>query len=145
MSKDIVIFFSIKPFNCENQIIQTNAVASWRNLNPDAKIILFGKDKGSNKLAKQFSLVHIKHVQSNEEGLPFISSMIKNVEKYSNSIFAYFNSDIVITEKINDMLKPINTLANEKMLVIGERTDILLNEPINFEPGWNEKIKKNYI
>ena len=42
----ITIFSTPKPFSGHNEIIQRNALQSWKRLHQDIEILLFGDDEG---------------------------------------------------------------------------------------------------
>jgi len=64
----LTIFTTAKPFRGHSGIIQRNALQSWKALQPDIEIILFGDDEGAAEAAEEFGLRHEEQVERNEWG-----------------------------------------------------------------------------
>ncbi len=66
-SHDMLTLFSTpKPFRGHINIIQRNALESWRRLDPDAEIILFGDDEGAAEVCRELGLRHEPKVLRSE-------------------------------------------------------------------------------
>ena len=61
----LTIFSSPRSFKGEFDLIQRNAIQSWRATLPDCEIILVGDDEGTEKAADDFGVKHIPGVKRN--------------------------------------------------------------------------------
>jgi hypothetical protein len=120
-------------------MIQRNAILSWATLCPDCEIILFGKEEGTAEISSDNSLVNIEDVTCNEHGTPYISSMFEIAQKYSrNRILCYVNSDIILFRTILQIIRKINF---EKYVLIGQRFDVDIDDPIDYNDiFWEKKL-----
>ncbi len=53
----ITFFTTAKPFHGHSAVIQRNALQSWKLLDPDAEVILFGDDEGAADVCAQLGLL----------------------------------------------------------------------------------------
>lgn len=138
----ITFFACPKPFQRHVNVIQRNAILSWTRLRPRPEIILLGIDKGIAEICKEFGLTHLPGVDKNEYGTPLVSSVFQiGQERATHSVVCYINSDIMLT---NDFAKAIETVAAKMpmFLVLGQRTDIDINEAWNFDTAdWEGDLK----
>jgi hypothetical protein len=138
----ITIFTTLKPLRGKFRIIQQNAVISWTKLKPRVNIILIGDEFGVADLARKIGAKHVSEVRKNVSGLPYLDSLFSIVKKKSkDEIFAYLNSDIIL---FDDFIKAIRIIAQDKnrFLMVGRRTDLDINKPINFN---NQKDVRELI
>lgn len=137
----ITIFTTTKPFQGEIEIIQRNALLSWKKLKPAGEIILFDDEPGAKEVARELGIIHIPEVKKNEYGTPLINDIFEKAQKIAkNKILAYVNADIILTQ---DFLEAISQINLEKFLMVGRRYDIDIKERINFQnPNWEEEIKE---
>lgn len=127
----ITIFTTAKPFLNEIDVIQRNAILSWKRLKPECEIILFGDERGAKEAAEDLGIIHIPEVKKNEYGTPLINDMFEKAQKIAKSkILAYVNADIILME---DFLEAISKIDLEKFLIVGRRYDLDIKEGINFQ------------
>ena len=69
----ITIFCTPKNFEGIFNIIQTNAIRSWRYLSEDVEIIIFGKSEGAQKIANEVSAIYFPDVKCSKNGVPILS------------------------------------------------------------------------
>jgi len=144
----ITIFTTTKPFLGDIETIQKNALLSWKKLKPEPEIILFDKEEGSEKVARELGIIHIPEVKRNEYGTPLINDMFEKAQEVAkNRILAYVNADIILMKDFPGAISGINL---EKFLMVGRRWDLDVKERINFEnPNWEkellEKVKENGV
>jgi hypothetical protein len=138
----VITFFTIpKPFDGSIELIQKNAIISWVKLNPECEIILFGNEKGIDKIAKELHLIHIPSIMLNDYGTPLIDDVFKKAQDCANNnLLCYVNSDIIFLDDFIESVAKINQLNH--FLMVGQRWDIIFNEEIIFEKGWEKKLKK---
>jgi hypothetical protein len=138
----ITILACPKPFKGHIDTIQRNALRSWTLLKPKPEIILFGTEKGVAEICNELDLIHIPEVDRTEYGTPLVSSVFQlGKARASTSVICYVNSDIMLA---NDFMRAIEIVTAEmtKFMVLGQRTDIDINEPWNFDTvDWEADLK----
>jgi hypothetical protein len=137
----MLTFFAIpKPFTGNNRIIQRNAVRSWLALEPAPEVILFGNDAGVAETAMEFRVRHVADVQRSAHGTPLVSSIFSLADgAASNDWLCYVNSDIIF---FNDFLRAV-AVAKDALgncLIIGRRTDLDLEQELDYSSGWRERL-----
>jgi hypothetical protein len=136
----LTIFTTPKAFHGHSAIIQTNAIKSWLALQPQPEIILFGNDEGVAGIASEFNLRHIPEVACNSSGTPLVSSMFSIAQAIGrNPITCYVNADIIF---MSDFLPAVQRVNRNQFLIIGQRWDLEINEPLNFnDAGWESDLR----
>ena len=138
----ITIFSCPKAFKGNIDIIQRNAIQSWRLLDPSLEIILFGNEKGTAEIAQTVKARHIPEITSTEYGTPLISDIFEKAQKMAKfEILCYINSDIIM---IPDLLHAIDQIRQNFpfFLIVGRRWDMDINKKINFNSNWDNKLKE---
>ena len=136
----ITIFSCPKPFDSHIDIIQRNANQSWKLLHPDVEIILFGNEKGTKEVTKEFGIRHIPEILRNEFGTPLINDLFEQGQKNArHNILCYVNADIIL---LNNFIKSISRVSQYKkdFLLIGQRWDVNIWERISFEKNWEYSL-----
>ena len=88
----ITIFTTPKDFKNEFEIIQKNAINSWRMLSNDIEIIIMGNSIGSKDMAESIQAVYIKNVPSSENDVPTVSGLFKIAERNArHKLLCYIN------------------------------------------------------
>lgn len=139
----ITIFTIPKPFKGHISVIQKNAIKSWTLLEPSCEIILFGDEEGTEEIAQELSLRHIKNIAKNEYGTPLLSDVFaKANHEARNGILCYVNADIILLQDFIEAIKIIQTLK-EAYLMVGQRWDVDIDAPWDFSvDNWQEIILK---
>ncbi len=132
MADALVTFFTApKPFtNPHVNIIQRNAIQSWKNLGEPVEVFLIGNDEGVAQIAKDLHVRHFPQVRCNEQGTPLISSMLQIARENSQSPYlCIINTDILV---MPDMLDGLKSVAGQmqKFLLVGQRWDVAITEPL---------------
>jgi len=93
----MITFFTIpKPFEGHIGVIQRNALRSWRKLNPECEIIIFGDELGISEVAEEVGAVRIPEIRKNEYGTPYLDGIFSQVQGMAkNDIICYSNADII--------------------------------------------------
>ena len=126
------IFATPKNFEGIFDVIQTNAIYSWRALGDEIEIIIFGDSKGSKEIAREINAIHIPNVKTSPNGVPFLSDLFSKADEVtSNQTLTFINADIILP--IN-FLKPIKSIDEKfkTFLMVGYRWDIDQKNKINF-------------
>jgi hypothetical protein len=133
----MVSIFSIpKAFKGHIGTIQRNAITSWTLLRPRPEIILFGNDAGTAELAHELGLRHVPEIASNEYGTPLLNDLFRQAELNAvSTTMCYVNADIVVLSDFWHLLeRPIERM--KKFLIVSERINLDLAEPIRFDRDW---------
>jgi tetratricopeptide (TPR) repeat protein len=143
-SPKISIFTTAKPFQGSDKIRQINALNSWKLLQPTPEIILLGNEEGNKSIAREFELCHESDVDQNEYGTPLISGLFQKAQQMaSNDILVYINADIIL---LSDFLPAIQQASQKfkKFLMVGQRWDTEVNQPINFNhKTWETQLRQH--
>ncbi|GAH73237.1 unnamed protein product, partial [marine sediment metagenome] len=131
----LTIFTIPKAFRGHVGIIQTNAIRSWLSLQSACEVILLGNDEGTAELASELRLRHVPDVECSEYGTPLVNSTFSIAQDIaSHQLMCYVNADIIL---ISDFLPAVQRVHKYPFLMVGQRWDLELNEPVNFnEAQW---------
>lgn len=134
----LAIFTAPKPFKDPHiQIIQRNAVQSWKVLGDEVEVWLVGNEQGVEQAAHDLEVGCIPDVQRNNSGTPRIDSIFASVrEKSSAPLLCYVNADILL---FTDFLQTLTNVRSqfERFLIIGRRWDAPVTMPLEIKPGWH--------
>src|ERR1700722_13740845 len=90
----ITFFSTAKPFLGHNGVIQRNALTSWKALDPEVEVILFGDEPGAAEIASELGLRHEPQVERNEFGTIRIDVMFGRAQALArHDIVCYSNCD----------------------------------------------------
>ena len=136
----MTIFTIPKPFRGHIGVIQTNAIRSWVSLRPACEVILFGDEEGTAEIASELGIRHIREVERNEYSTPLVSSMFsvaQDVAKYQ--LMCYISADIIL---MSDFLPAISQIKVPSFVLVGQRWDVDLSEPVDFDkPDWEAYLR----
>ena len=130
MNDALVTFFTApKPFTDPHiNIIQRNAIRSWKNLGDSVQIFLMGNDSGITEAARDLQVRHFPQVRCNEKCTPLISSMLQVARENSQSPYlCIINTDILVLPEMLTVLKSVAEQM-EKFLLVGQRWDAAITE-----------------
>jgi hypothetical protein len=141
----LTLFTIPKPFNGHIALIQHNAIKSWTLLQPRPEIILFGDDEGTAEVAKEFGVRHVPEVARNEYGTPLLNDMFEKAQSLAkHDILCYVNADIIL---MNDFFNAVVKVSHWRshFLIVGQRWDIEIREPLVFSQDWENKLRSHVI
>jgi len=140
---DITIFSAPKPFtNPHIALIQRNAICSWLNLGPQVEVILLGDEAGLASIAAELGVIHIPQVERTTGGTPLVSSMFELARRNSTSpLLACVNADILLRPDFVQAALDVTCQADH-FLMVGQRWDLDVREPLDFSPGWPERLRE---
>lgn len=128
----LTIFSTPKPFDRHIGIIQRNALESWKRIDPDIEIILFGNEEGAAEAARSLCIRHVPEVERNEHGTKYLTSIFDQAQRMArHSIVCYINCDIVLTSDFRQALTRVSSRF-PRFLMVGRRWDTEVTEPIDF-------------
>jgi hypothetical protein len=142
----LTIFTSPKPFtNPHIDIIQRNAIQNWKELSPDVEVVMVGDEIGMSEVATEYGVQHIKNVKANEFGTPYIKSIFQVAREASRSpIMCFANADMLFFPKLIDDIKVVSH-QKEEFLIVGQRWDMDITEPMDFSAGWDERLRSRLV
>jgi hypothetical protein len=144
MTALLTIFSAPKPFSDTHiNLIQRNAILSWKKLGKDVEIALVGGEEGIKEVAHELKVTHFAGVKTNREGTPLISSIFELGRSLDQSpLLAYINADILL---LSDFLATARLILEQvrKFLIVGQRWDLDVREQIQMNSGWESGLKKN--
>lgn len=107
---------------------------------PECEVILFGNEEGTTEIASELGIRYLPDVESNEYGTPLVSSMFSIAQHIaSHQLMCYVNADIIL---MSDFLTAIRQVQRQSFLLIGQRWDVDLKEPVDFDkPDWETYLQ----
>lgn len=136
----LTLFTTAKPCRGHAGVIQRNALRSWTLLRPPCEILLFGDDEGAAELAAELGVRHLPEVGRNEHG-NLVSDLFARAERTaSHELLCYANADIVL---MSDFMVAAARVAQIRrpFLMVGQRCDLDVPEPLDFNAGWEERLR----
>ncbi|MGV8026800.1 MAG: hypothetical protein AB2L18_09605 [Anaerolineaceae bacterium] len=130
MTDALVTFFTTpKSFTDPHiNIIQRNAIQSWKSLGEQVEIFLIGNDEGVAQAASDLQVLHFPQVRCNDQGTPLISSMLQIARENSCSPYlCIINTDILVLPEMLDVLKVVAGKM-QQFLLVGQRWDVEITE-----------------
>ena len=136
----ITLFSAPKPFmNPHIMVIQRNAIKSWTLL-PEVEVILLGSETGLAETARELGVKHISDVKCNDKGTPLISSMFQLARQNSESgLLCIINADMILMSDFFEAARR-SLLQRDKFVLVSQRWDLDVTEPIPFIPGWQDRL-----
>jgi hypothetical protein len=137
----LTIFSTAKPFVGHSAIIQRNALESWRRLDPDVEIILFGDDPGVAEVCGKLNLRHEPHIERRGNGTKTVRSVFAPAQQMArHNYVCYCNCDIILTADFARAFHNVRSKV-EKFLMVGRRWDLDISQPLDFSlPDWQETL-----
>ena len=142
----LTIFSAPKNFTDSHiNIIQRNAIQSWRHLKPDVDVLLVGEEEGMQTVVDEFSIRHLPDVKRNTWGTPLVSSIFQLAREVSDSPYlAYVNADILLMPDIVEATRFVAPKC-QKFLMVGQRWDLDVKSPLSFEKDWDQALREQTI
>ena len=138
----VTLFAIPKPFRSHVGVIQRNAIKSWALLRPACQIVLLGDDDGTREMAGECGAQHLPDVARNEFGTPLLDSVFAAAERVAvHDVLCYVNADMIL---MSDFMAAVTRLAGQtqQFLMIGQRWDVDLDEPWDFDrPDWEGRLR----
>ena len=140
----LTIFTAPKPFTDPHiDTIQRNAIQSWLHLGPEIEVLLVGDEAGMRQVADEYDLRQLPEVTCNESGTPLVSSIFSLGRQASQSpLLAYLNADILLLPDFVESAKQVWRQSGQ-FLVIGQRWDLDVPEPLDFSDGWEQRLRED--
>jgi hypothetical protein len=138
----LTIFSAPKPFTSPHiNLIQRNALQSWRALGPEVEVFLVGEEEGLTAAACDYGIPVLTPVRRNEAGTPLVSSIFELARQACNSPFLlYVNADVLLLPDLIAAARQISSRV-EHFLLIGQRWDLDVQQPLFFGSGWDRALR----
>lgn len=137
----LTLFSAPKPFSDPHiSLIQRNAIRNWLCL-PEVEVLLVGAEDGLAEAAAELGVRLLPQVARNQQGTPLVSSIFELARQASQSpLLVYVNGDMLFTD---DLIYGAVTAAEraENFLVVGQRWDVDITEPLDLGAGWQDRLK----
>lgn len=93
------------------------------------------------RVAAEYELPMLAEVERNEMGTPLVSSIFALARQASHSpLLAYVNADIILLPDLLDATRAV-TAQVQRFLVIGQRWDVEIDQPLDFSDGWQTRLE----
>ncbi len=137
----LTIFSTPKPFRGHIDVIQRNALGSWKRLHPDVEIILFGDDEGAAEVCREMGLRHEPEVQRSALGTKRLDAIFGRAQQIAkHETVCYANCDIILTQDFLEAHRRLLALV-PKHLMVGRRWDTDITAPLDFDkPDWEQQV-----
>lgn len=138
----LTIFSAPKPFSDAHiNLIQRNAVQSWKRLGSQVQVALVGDEAGMAAVAAEYGVQHLPEVERNAQGTPLVSSIFALARESSQSpLLAYVNADILLLPEFMQVAEQAMKRLDQ-FLVIGRRWNLEVTQPLEFRSGWEAALK----
>ena len=140
---NITIFSAPKAFSDPHiNIIQRNAIQSWKDLGPRAEVLLIGDEEGMKETAAELGVRQLPEVVRNDMGTPLVSSIFSLArEAAAHEILIYLNADILLLPECLEVIDLI-LRQREEFLLVGRRLDLDVKQEIDFSSDWLSDIER---
>jgi hypothetical protein len=139
----MLTMFSVpKPCRSPLDVIQQNAIRSWRRVYPDAQLILFGDEVGTSTLAEGAGAEHEPRVALTPFGAPRLDDVVARADAAARfPLRCFVNSDVVLLDDHARALGALERLSGS-LLAIGESWDVRIDGAIDFDdPNWSDALR----
>jgi hypothetical protein len=139
----ITLFSTPKPFRGHIDVIQRNALQSWKRLDPQVEVILVGDDEGAAEICREFDLDHVPVVRRSTSGAKYLKDVFRAVqERARHEHICYVNCDIILLPDFVAAARRVSAWRND-FLMVGQRTDVDITAPVNFgDPSWEAALRQ---
>ena len=138
----ITFYTIVKGFEQKYDRIQRNAIGSWLLVHPDAQVVLFGEAEPGAKAFAEACDLTILPLDRNRDGVPILRSAIEQIDEVArHEIRCFINADIIV---LPGFLQAVQFVAEQfpTFLVSARRWDIDLREIMEFNDGWDERLRQ---
>jgi hypothetical protein len=138
----ITFFTTPKPFLGHIDVIQRNAIESWKRVHPDAEVILFGDEQGAAEASRELQIRHVPDVKRNEHGTKYLSPIFDGAQDLArHECLCYINCDIILLSDFRMAAERVLALGGNFMMA-GQRWDTDVTEPVDLDaPDWEAKVR----
>lgn len=132
----LTMLTTAKAFRGIFEIIQSNALTSWTQLDPRPEVIVFGDDPGVAAICQRLGLTHVPEVATTDQGTPLISDMfLRGQQLASHPVVCWANADIIFGPSLLVAARAV-AASSDPIYLVGRRVDLDIEKALAFEPGW---------
>jgi len=134
----VLIATTCKPFQGNDAIRQRNAILSWKRLDSNPRIVVFGKE------AEEFCALHgiENYPVKRKFGLPLVSDIFGQAQEIADGdIVCYANSDIIMDSTLPNVALNVREMQ-DRFLIVGQRIDLDIDEKIDFDGNWEQYLNQ---
>jgi len=118
----ITLFTIAKPFRSHIDIIQCNAINSWKASCPDAQIIVYGDDYGTARACEELEVDHGGAVGRSEFGRFLVSDAFEKVRvRCRFELLGYLNCDIMVLDDFRESVEALIRLQLPEFVMSARR------------------------
>lgn len=128
----LLIFTCPKPFIKPFNIIQKNAIKSWKMMNHkkvNVKVILCGNENGVEENGKLLDCDWIPNIKKNKFGTPLVDDLFKKCKIYAQKIQFQYNNDTIVCCYINSDIITFDSMLDNIVSFLENKHNI---EPTSF-------------
>ncbi|MBI1747615.1 MAG: hypothetical protein HYR55_13650 [Acidobacteria bacterium] len=139
----LTLFTCPKPFKGHIEIIQRNAIVSWTRLRPAPQIVLLGDEAGAAEVCRSLGLRHVPDIACNEFGTPLLNDVFEQAHQCAfHKLMAFVNTDIILMSDFMAAVEHVSQ-AMRRFLLLGQRWDVDIQEPVDFETEkWEIRLRE---
>jgi hypothetical protein len=137
----LTVFATPKPHKGIAAVHQRNAIKSWRHLT-DVEIVVFRTDYSA---LHEPGVAYVDNAPTGLNGLPYVNTLFELAEKFaSNDLLCYVNADVILLSNLPGAVRRVAERF-DRFLMVGQRWDVRLDEPLDFgKPDWEDRLR-NYV
>ncbi|MGB7436227.1 MAG: hypothetical protein WBR26_10750 [Candidatus Acidiferrum sp.] len=139
----LTLFSTPKPFEGHINVIQRNALQSWKRIHPEVEIILFGDDLGAAEACRDLGIRHVPEVRRNPHGTKYLANIYDQAQEIARyDVICHVNCDIVLLNDFRDAVQRVAGQA-QKFLMCGRRWDVAIRELLCFGSAqWMDQVRE---
>jgi hypothetical protein len=139
----LTFFTTGKPFRGHDEVIQWNALKSWKLLHPDIEVILFGDEPGAAQICEELGLTHQPVVDRHECGKPRLDRMFARAQQIAkHDYLCCCNCDILLMDDFRQSFEKAKAWR-ERFLFVSRRWDTDITEKLEVHQGdWANSLRE---
>lgn len=141
----LTLFTVPKPFGGATDVIQRNAIESWKQLAPAMDVLVLGDEPGIAETAAEMGVRHVPGLKRNLSGTPLLSSAFQMAHEHSATpLLMYCNCDVILEPSFLDAIEcVVRSPVGESFVAFGRRLDVPVDWEIQFnQPGDRNRLRE---
>jgi len=143
MPEEVTLFTTCKPFQGHANLIQRNALRSWKELCSFSEVLVFGNEAGVNEVCHELGFRNIIEVSRSPFGTPLLGDLFRQAERFAHHDYlAFINADIMLTANPAHAVQTIGKQFDE-FLLIARRWNVEMQDEWDFQStDWALKLDR---
>lgn len=129
----ITFFAPVRPFTGLFDVLQRNAIESWKTAIPGAQVIILDREESVGRVCEELGVEWVRGVPYDERfNRPDVGGIFAAAEKRAiNDVLCFINGDNIML----DMLEPIERVRREfpRFCLVGERCNLKIETILDFD------------